>query len=224
MSSNLLGQLREMILSGELKGGERITESSLADKLGVSRTPIRSVLPTLEADGFIETVGKRGYAVKQFNADESLKALELRAHLEGLAAKYLAQSGASEETLMQLDQCLAQGDQIFAKRYLVKDDEERYGLMNAKFHAVIVENCGSAPLMAFIEKLNNMPFINPSVLIFDHVGLEQAYELLFRAHGQHHALTDAIKRRDAARAEAVFREHGNAQIQSLFSRVVQNTH
>lgn len=219
MRMSPLARLREMILSGELKAGERITEVSLAECLGVSRTPIRSALPILEADGYIETVGKRGYAVKKFDVDGAMKALELRAHLEGFAAKYLAQSGASETLLAELEACLLLGDEIFKKRFLTYEDEEKYGEMNDRFHSLVVKNCGSPPLIDFIEKLNNMPFINPSVLVFDHVGLDQAFDLLFRAHGQHHALTDAIRTRDAARAESIFREHGNAQKQSLFSRM-----
>lgn len=219
MSMSLLSQLREMILSGELQAGERITEVSLAERLGVSRTPIRSALPILEADGYIEPAGKRGYAVKTFDGEEAFKSLELRALLEGFAAKCLAQSGASEGLLAELEQCLERGDEIFKNRYLTYEDEERYGEMNARFHNLVVKNCGSRPLIAFIEKLNNMPFINPSVLVFDHIGLDQAFDLLFRAHGQHHALVDAIRDRDAARAESIFREHGNAQKQSLFSRV-----
>jgi GntR family transcriptional regulator, vanillate catabolism transcriptional regulator len=218
MKSTPLQRLREMILSGELKPGERITEVGLAERLGISRTPIRSALPQLAADGYIEPVGKRGFSVKKFDSEQALKALEVRAVLEGVAARYVAQSGASDEVLAELDACLAQGDALFEKRYLTYADEERYGEMNARFHRVIVDNCGSQPLIAFVERLNEMPFINPSVLVFDHVGLEAAYDLLFRAHGQHHALVDAIRDRDAARAEAVFREHGNAQRQSLFSR------
>ncbi len=221
MSTSPLTHLREMILSGELQPGERITEVDLAERLGVSRTPIRSALPVLEASGFIEPVGKRGYAVKKFDMDEALKALELRSMLEGLAAKYLAQSGASAEILAELELCLELGDELFRKRYLTHEDEDRYGEMNARFHDIVVQNCGSSPLIAFIEKLNAMPFINPSVLVFDHVGLDQAFEMLFRAHGQHHDLTEAIRDRDAGRAEAIFREHGNAQKHSLFSRTHQ---
>jgi GntR family transcriptional regulator of vanillate catabolism len=219
--SPLLNQIREMILSGELAPGERITEVGLAEKLGVSRTPIRSALPILAADGYLEPVGKRGYSVKKFIAEEALKALELRSMLEGIAAKYLAEKGASAEILKELDLCLMQGDDLFRKRCLAREDEDLYGEMNARFHQIIVENCGSAPLITFVERLNQLPFIGPSVLVFDQVGLDRAFELLFRAHGQHHDLVEAIRTGDAARAEAIFREHGNAQRQSLFSRASQ---
>ncbi len=220
-NSPLLNQIREMILSGELAPGERITEVGLAEKLGVSRTPIRGVLPVLATDGYLEPVGKRGYSVKTFIMEEALKALELRAMLEGVAAKYLAEKGAEADLIRELELCLGQGDEIFEKRYLTREDEERYGEMNARFHKLVVEHCGSQPLITFVERLNKLPFIGPSVMVFDQVGLEKAFELLFRAHGQHHDVVEAIRDGDAARAEAVFREHGNAQRHSLFSRANQ---
>ncbi len=220
-NSPLLNQICEMILSGELAPGERITEVGLAEKLGVSRTPIRSALPMLAADGYLEPVGKRGYSVKKFIMEEALKALELRTMLEGIAAKYLAEQGVSEDVLRELDLCLVQGDDIFKKRYLTREDEEGYGEMNARFHKIVVDKCGSPPLIAFVERLNKMPFIGPSVMVFDQVGLDKAFELLFRAHGQHHDLVEAVRGGDGARAESVFREHGNAQRHSLISRANQ---
>lgn len=222
-SPPLLNKIREMILSGELAPGERITEVGLAKNLGVSRTPIRGALPILAADGYLESVGKRGYSVKTFNGEEALKSLELRAMLEGVAAKYLAEKGVSSKVLAELEQCLVHGDELFKKRYLTLEDEDRYGEMNARFHRVVVENCGSQPLITFIERLNKMPFIGPSVMVFDQVGLESAFELLFRAHGQHHDVVEAIRDGDGARAEALFREHGNAQRHSLFSRASQRS-
>jgi len=221
MKNFLMQRLREMILSGELAAGERLTEIALAERLGVSRTPVRAVLPLLAAEGFLESVGKRGYAVRLFEPEVCVQELELRSMLEGAAARYLARDGLSAELQNEIEQCLLDGDAIFEKGFLTHEDEESYGQMNAKFHRLIVENCGSQPIISVIEKVNNMPFIGPSVLVFDQVGLKEAFVLLLRAHGQHHAVFDAIKDRDGARAEAIFREHGNAQRKSLFSRLEQ---
>ncbi len=216
--------MREMILSGELEAGERLTEIALAERMGVSRTPVRAALPLLAADGFLETVGKRGYAVRKFDPEVCVQELELRSMLEGAAAKYLAKKGLTAELSNALDDCLKEGDQLFAKGYLEDDDEELYGQMNAKFHSLVVDHCGSQPIISVLEKINNMPFIGPSVLVFDEVGLDDAYVHLLRAHGQHHALVDALKDGDGARAESIFREHGNAQRKSLFSRLQQRDH
>lgn len=208
-----------MILSGELQAGERITEVGLSKQMGVSRTPVRGLLPILAADGFLDQVGKRGYCVRRFDPEKSLKELELRAILEGVAVSYMARSGASKQVLEQLEQCLQLGDRIFDKGYFTLDDDGRYGKMNAEFHRLIVDNCGSVTVINILKKFNSSPFIGPSVLVFDRIELDRAYVLLVRAHGQHHALFDAICRRDPSRAEAIFREHGNVQRQNLFPRL-----
>ena len=207
-----------MILQGQLKPGERLTESGLAEQLGLSRTPIRGVLPSLAAEGFLKAVGRRGFAVAEFSDRESFEALELRALLEGQAARMVARDGASPELLGQLDSCLAQGDTLFEGTVFDNDDRETYGEMNERFHTLIVEAAGSTLLASMVERLNHIPFVTPSSPVFDESQAQAMFALLFRAHGQHHALVDAIRDRDGARAEASFREHANAPRQSLTAR------
>jgi GntR family transcriptional regulator, vanillate catabolism transcriptional regulator len=214
----IMRRIKEMILSGELAPGERVTEQGLAERLGISRTPIRHILPNLATQGLLEPVGKRGFAVKSFSEKECWEALELRALLEGQAARLLAQQGASPQVLAALDECLQSGDRLFAERRLRPADEQLYGIMNERFHRLVVDNCGSPLLKQIVDRLNLLPFVAPSVLLFDQVGIARAYDLLFRAHGCHHAIVEAIRERDAARAEALFREHAHQQRLSMFSR------
>lgn len=214
----LLNRIKEMILSGELAPGQRVTEEALAEKLGVSRTPVRNILPSLAIQGLLEPAGRRGFAVKAFSDKESWEALELRALLEGQAARLLAQSAAPADVLAALDSCLERGDQIFANRKLDRKDEQEYGAMNEQFHSIIVEGCNVPMLKTFVDRLNIVPFVAPSVIVFDQVGLRTAFELLFRAHGCHHAIVEAIRQRDGARADALFREHAHQQRLSMFAR------
>lgn len=214
----LISRLREMILNGELQPGQRVTEAWLADRLGVSRTPVRNVLPSLAAEGFLEPVGRRGFAVKDFSERESWEALELRSLLEGHAARLLAQNGAGPELMAELEKCLATGDALFAKRQLDYADEEAYGAMNERFHQLIVDACDSPLLRLFIERLNLVPFVAPSVIVFDQVGLDQAFDMLMGAHRVHHAIVEAIRTHDGHRAEALFREHAFQQRMSVFER------
>lgn len=211
-------RLKEMILSEQLKPGERLTEAGLGALLNLSRTPIRNVLPALAAEGFLEPVGKRGYRVKAFSERESWEALDLRGRLEGFAAALLAAHGASEDTLAELDECLAEGDRIFSEWASSSDSEQRYGAMNGRFHAIIIAACGSPLVQSMIERVNSVPYVAPAVVVFDEVGLSKAYDYLFRAHGVHHAIVEAIKEGDAARVEALFREHARQQRFSMFAR------
>jgi GntR family transcriptional regulator, vanillate catabolism transcriptional regulator len=210
--------LKEMILREELAPGERVTEAGLAERLGISRTPVRNLLPRLAAEGFLQPVGKRGFVVANFSEQEMFDALNLRALLEGWAARALAERGASPQILAELDACLAQGDALFEKHHLDQDDESEYGLMNARFHQLIIDACDSSLVNAFIDRLNNVPFVAPSVIVFDQVGLRFAFDMLHRAHGFHHAIVDAVRAGDGARAEFLFREHANHQRVSMFER------
>lgn len=211
-------RLKEMILTEKLKPGERITEAGLGALLNLSRTPIRNVLPMLAAEGFLEPVGRRGFRVKEFGEEECWEALDLRGRLEGYAAALLAQRGAPPALLDALDECLADGDRIFAEWGKASSHEREYGEMNGRFHALITEGCGSSLVQSMIERANSVPFVAPSVVVFDEVGMNKAYEYLFRAHGVHHAIVEAIREGDANRVEVLFREHARQQRFSMFSR------
>jgi GntR family transcriptional regulator, vanillate catabolism transcriptional regulator len=217
-NGTLENTLKEMILREELAPGERLTETALAATLGVSRTPIRSALPRLAAEGYLRPVGKRGYIVAHFGEQETYDALQMRAMLEGWAARTLADRGAPADTLHQLDECLRIGDALFEKRHLDRDDETKYGEMNKRFHQAIVDGCDSPILNMFIDRLNRIPFVAPSAIVFDQIGLRAAFDMLHRAHGFHHAIVEAIKNGDGARAEMLFREHANHQRTSMFER------
>lgn len=211
-------RIKQMILNEELMPGDRLTEAGIAERLNVSRTPVRNAIPMLAAEGLLEPVGRRGYRVRRFGEFESWQALEMRGLLEGYAAATLAANGADEEVLAELDQCLAEGDELFEKRCLDVDDERRYAVMNERFHRLILEATGSPLLQSMIDRLNQVPFVAPAVVMFDQVGLSRAYEYLFRAHGVHHAIVEAIRERDPHRAETLFREHARQQRLSMFSR------
>jgi len=212
----LIVQLREMILSGVIPAGQRVTEAWLAELLGVSRTPIRSLLPALAGEGLLQAAGRRGYAVKAFSARESALAIELRGSIEGLAARIVAREGPSAALLASLDACLRDGDALFEKRHLEREDELAYGQMNARFHAAVVAAAESSSLSESYARIKLVPFAAPSTIAFDQVGVEKAFDLLNYAHRQHHDIVAAIRAGDAGRAEFLFREHAHRPRASLW--------
>ncbi len=211
-------RIKQMILSEDLQPGERVTEVALSERLGVSRTPVRNILPRLAAEGFLRQVGRRGYTVPVFSDQEMLETLDLRASLEGWAAGHLARRGATAAELAMLRKCLDDGDAIFQKGHLTEVDEREYGLMNERFHTIIMKSSSSFHLRSTIERLNQIPFLAPDVIAFDLVGLREAFDHLRVAHMTHHAIVEAIEERDAGRAEMLLREHGRQQRLSMFGR------
>src|SRR3954471_23668734 len=159
-------KLREMILRGELAPGQRLAELGLAERLGVSRTPIRQALPALAREGLLAAAGRRGYVVRSFSSQDVLDAIETRGLLEGLAARRIAERGAAPELLLQLGECLDEGDALLAKRRFESADEARYSEMNGRFHQLIVEGAASRIVADTLARNDHVPFASARAVAF----------------------------------------------------------
>jgi GntR family transcriptional regulator of vanillate catabolism len=218
MSSQLaetVVRIREMILRGELAPGQRVAEAPLAETLGISRTPVRQALPLLAQEGLLAEHETRGYVVRAFTAADIVDAIDVRALIEGLAARRVAERGMPKTLLRELRECLDDGDAIFRKRHIEESDEAHYAEMNRRFHALILQAAGSVILSATLERNNRVPFAAPQALAFDKSNLEQTFDMLHYAHRQHHAIVEALERGESARAESLMREHAMAVKQSI---------
>lgn len=207
--------LREMILNGELAPGQRVTETALTEALRTSRTPVRYALTALSQEGLLSSLGKRGYVVSTFHVDDVLGAIDVRAALEGLAARTLAERGLCPELRRELLVCLADGDALFAKGHLVAGDAARYSEMNRRFHDLITRASGNHALVDLLAFNRRVPFSAAGAFAFDHAELPQQYKVLNFAHMQHHAIVQALEQGDGTRVEALMREHTQAAKHSL---------
>ncbi|MCX7901965.1 MAG: GntR family transcriptional regulator, partial [Burkholderiaceae bacterium] len=99
-------RLRELIVSGQLRPGQRIAELALVERLGVSRTPVRAALAALHEEGLLEALPGGGYVVRAFSEADIHDAIELRGTLEGLAARLAAERGAAPVLLAEARECL----------------------------------------------------------------------------------------------------------------------
>lgn len=216
MSDRSVAQrIRELIVSGSLPPGARVAEAAIADRLGVSRTPVRNVLPALAAEGLLEPVGRRGYAVRRFSVNESFRATELRCVLEGLAAHRIAEDGADEHVIAELRECLAEGDAIFAKGHLETNDAESYARINRRFHDIIVGAAKDALLTDLIHRVYAVPFVGPDVVAFNNISPKDMFAILNSGHHQHHAIVDALEAGQADLVERLMRGHSSPARKSL---------
>src|ERR1700752_2118373 len=126
MSAQLTGaivRLREMIRRGELVPAQRVAEAPVAEQLGMSRTPVRQALPLLAQEGLLTEHGTRGYVVRAFTPADVLDAIDTSGVLEGLAARRVAEQGASKAFIRDLRACLHDGDLLLRKRRVEVSDE-----------------------------------------------------------------------------------------------------
>jgi GntR family transcriptional regulator of vanillate catabolism len=205
--TRVLVQLRDLILKGEFSPGERLAEVPLAEKLGVSRTPVRLALAALEQEGLIEPSPTNGYMMRRFTPSEIRDAIAVRGHLEGMAARLVAEHGVSRQLSLELRACLADGDRAVGPAEMGYDDYVLYGNMNDRFHKLIVDAAGNFALSRAIEMNNRLPFAAPSTMLpMQNFGADSQKWMVY-AHMQHHRLVMAMEKGEGARAQALAEEH-----------------
>ncbi|MFL6560101.1 MAG: GntR family transcriptional regulator, partial [Bacillus sp. (in: firmicutes)] len=138
--------LKEMILEGELKAGDRLIERELAGKLGISRTPIREALFRLESQGFVKTVPRKGVVVSNISENEVIEVFTILSSLEVLAVK-LAAGRMDKDTQLELDQ------KIEELMELKDQAEENFNLEHIQMNRLINKASKSPKLFEILSGL-----------------------------------------------------------------------
>ncbi|MBX9468772.1 MAG: GntR family transcriptional regulator [Rhizobium sp.] len=209
----LLG-LRDLILTGEIEPGERLSEVALSDRLAVSRTPLRAALQRLEQEGLVALIPSGGYAVRSFSRQEVIDAIELRGVLEGTAARLAAERGVTPARMKAIREVVTQLDEVLQAEAPAMDFD-RYEALNGKFHRLLWELSGNDLLRREVERMTSLPFASPNAFVNTESNAPAFYRTLVVAQAQHKALVGAIELREGARAEALAREHARLARQNL---------
>ena len=207
--------LRETLLSGEFQPGERVSEIPLSARLGVSRTPLRHALVTLEHEGLLERLPAGGFMVRAFTKGDVDDAIEVRGVLEGTAARLAAERLETPE-LNELRECSRQMDA------LVRGEGEgdaffvSYMTLNGRFHTALMDLAKSEILRRAIENIVSLPFASPNAaFVLVQARLPESREILVLAQDQHRTILEAIANREGTRAENVAREHARISRRNL---------
>jgi GntR family transcriptional regulator of vanillate catabolism len=196
--------LRELIFAGELAPDERVPELGLADRLGVSRTPLRLALATLAHEGLLRALPGGGFVVCSFSLDDVADAIELRGVLEGTAARFAAERLGSPTELADLVAVTEQLDAVVGEPTPVL---ERFVELNDAFHRALVVLAKSEAVARAIANAVAVPFASPSALLASQATLTREREVLVVAQHQHRMLLEAVGAGHGSRAEDIAREH-----------------
>lgn len=192
-------RLRRLILEGEYAPNERLIEEQFAERLGVSRTPIRQALTMLEAEGLVEIVPNRGAMVCSFSVEDVWEIYDLRAVLEGHAARRAA-SRIREPELQRLER-LADEMEGLGGRFSDHEEEIRTLVaLNNEFHGTIIAASRNKRLERLIRRTVEVP------LVFKAFFWYGPHERMISNH-YHRQILNALRDGDADRAEIVMREH-----------------
>jgi GntR family transcriptional regulator of vanillate catabolism len=207
--------LREMILAGELAAGTRIAELAIVEKLGFSRTPIRTALMRLEQEGLLDALPNGGFAVKSFSEQDVSEAIELRGTIEGLMVRLAAERGAAPALMSEAQACLRSVDVLLKQPVLHDEAFAGYVNFNEKFHVLLGKMAGSVVLLHELARVSALPFASPSAFVMVQSNSDTSRDLLLVAQDQHWQVLDAIQKREGARAESLMREHSRIARRNL---------
>ena len=204
--------LRELIFAGELEAEQRVPEIGLAERLGVSRTPLRLAFATLAHEGLLRALPGGGFVVCSFSLTDVSDAIELRGVLEGTAARFAAERLESEAELSGLVDVTEQLDIVVAERAPVL---EQFVELNDEYHGALVELAKSDAITRAIANVVALPFASPGALIASQAALAREQEILVVAQHQHRAMLEAVRAGHGARAGEIAREHARLAMLNL---------
>ena len=144
--------LRQAIITGEFAPGERLMEIALANRLGVSRTPVREAIRKLELEGLVVMIPRKGAEVAKITEKDLRDVLEVRSSLEELAAE-LAAERMNDEVKEKLEKALKEFEEA-----IESDDNAGIADSDVDFHDVIFEATGNARLIQIINNLREQMY------------------------------------------------------------------
>lgn len=202
--------LRRSILTGELKPGERLMEIHLADRLGVSRTPIREAIRKLELEGLVTMIPRRGAEVAQITEKHLRDVLEVRRALDALAVELACERITDAELESLKDAC-----DNFEKE-TKQGNANRLERADVAFHDIILNASGNERLVQMISNLSQQMYRYRLEYVKD----ETSYDRLIAEHA---AIYEAIRRRNGCEGAEAIKNHIDNQEKAVIRRITKNT-
>lgn len=207
--------MRELLLRGAFRPGERLREIPLAARLNVSRTPLRLVLDRLEQEGLLSSRPRGGFVAAEFSIKDIHDGIEIRGMLEGTAARMAAERLERQEELDETRVCLERIDKVVQRWAGGTEALSVFIALNEQFHELLLNLAKSPMLQRAIDRALTLPFASPSAFILAHAEQSEGAEIVRVSQMHHRAIVDAISNREATRAEALAREHSRLARTSL---------
>lgn len=202
----VFNSIRDAILTGDLTPGERLMEKNLAEKIGVSRTPVREALRKLELEGFVEVIPRKGAMVTVITEKDIKNVLEIRAVLEGLAAK-LACIYMSDDEIELLIKIKNEFEQAANAKEI-----EQMVIKDIELHDLIFKSTKNLKLVFMINNLREQIYRYRLAYLKD-----KSYRTsILKEHGE---IVDAIKNRKQELAEEISIKHIKNQEKAVIKAI-----
>lgn len=202
--------LRKAIVSGDIKPGERLMEVSLAEQMGVSRTPVREAIRRLEAEGLVTMIPRKGTHVSELSVKDIMDVLEVRTVLDKLATD-LAAKRIQPFQLRSLESV--------HKQYIAcveKENMEGAIRKDVEFHDIIYAASGNPRLVAVASSLREHIYRFRVIYMRDNLIAENVLN-------EHEEILDALRNAQNKEASNLAEEHIRNQMETIIKTVTENT-
>lgn len=190
--------LRDAILTGAFRPGERLMEIQLSKKLGVSRTPVREAIRMLELEGLVTMAPRKGATVAAISEKGLRDVLEVRRALEELSVVL-----ACERMTWEVFEQLRQANLRFAKE-AEGEDVTQIARADEEFHDIIYHSTDNDKLILLLSQLREQMYRYR----VEHIKIKERRSVLIQEHQE---IIDALRERDSTLASQVMRRHINNQ-------------
>lgn len=209
--------LWEKIRSGEIVPAQRLKDIEWAQRLGVSRTPVREAMRKMQQEGVLIPLAQGGYEVRGTSRRDLIELYRCRAALEALATEE-AVALAGEKDVARLEQLIERCD-----RAIADGDLDNAFSLNSSFHKAIVDLSANAHLQTLLESLQKLVFFYRSALLKmsknDAASAALYVDRLRIKQNHHRAILDAFKTKDEFRASILMRDHVRETAEDLLPAV-----
>lgn len=196
--------LKKAIITGEIPAGERIVETEYADRLHISRTPLREALRKLERDGLVEYEIRRGVVVRAFTMEDVREIYTIRNALEMLTLPSIIEN-AQPEDIASLREKLAEMDKLQEK-----DNVEGLSPLAREFHAQLTSISQQKRILRVIEGQDEY------IRRFSAMAIRQENRRT-EAHEEHHRLVDYVEAKDLDHFRELMQHHINRSMENCLA-------
>lgn len=202
LRGRVFNKLREDILSGKYQEHEELKEVAIGEELGVSRTPVREAFRQLELEGLIQIVPNKGAYVTGITAKDVKDIYMIRSYLEGMCARLVTEK-ITEEQLDELEENV-----YLASYHAAKGHMEQMAELDNRFHHILYEACDSKMLQKLLQDFHEYVMrIRKKTLSTKERGIA--------SNEEHKQIMEAIKERNAEKAEQLANLHMNNAYENM---------
>lgn len=188
-------ELRQLIFSGDLSAGSDHLESELADRLGMSRTPVREAALTLESQGLLEMRPRKGVRIRHVSPEDMQEIYDVLTELESLAAENAATKGYSDAELRELADAISDMDKAISD-----NDLEAWAKADDRFHSELVRLGGNKRVASIAAMMSDQVRRAKTITLF-------MRPLPTQSNEDHRGVLHAIQNGDATQARSIHRAH-----------------